>query len=130
LALTFLLSLIPFIAIVTYFHGLPGRNKWHRAEIVAIPLNLVAMMVLALLLFSGKDLGATQKKMKASDEAGNVVERIVPKSQFRKKIALFSSKTAAAPRKTTGCSTPCPTCWRSTSPRTCTSRPPRRGRGT
>jgi len=89
LSLVFFLSMIPSILIVTYFHGLPGKDKWHRAEKLGIPVNMLAMICLAYFLFSGKDLGSTQKKVQVSDETGKVVEKYVPKNQFRKKVALF-----------------------------------------
>ena len=89
LCLTILLAMIPSILIVAYFHGAPGRNQWHRAEIMGIPVNVLIVFVLVYGLFSGKDLGSTQEKVAVSDETGALVEKLVPKSQFRKKIALF-----------------------------------------
>ena len=89
LALIIFLAMIPSILIVAYFHGRPGKNRWHRAETFGIPINVVAVVCLSFFLFSGKDLGSTQKKVTVSDESGKVVEKVIPKSQFRKKIALF-----------------------------------------
>lgn len=92
LTLVILLSLLPSSAIIAYYHGMPGRNTWVKAEKVGIPLNVVFTAVLVLMLFQGKDLGSVSRTVTLQDETGKNVERVVPKSRFRKKIALFYFK--------------------------------------
>ncbi len=89
LCLTVLLAMIPSILIVAYFHGLPGRNQWHRIELFSVPVNILVVLALVYFLFAGKELGSTQRKIQVNDETGAVVEKVVVKSQFRKKVAIF-----------------------------------------
>ncbi len=92
LVLAILLSLLPSSCIVAYYHGLPGRNKWVKTERIGIPLNVVIAIVIIGMLFQGKDLGSVSRTVTLEDETGQKVERTVPKSGFRKKIALFYFK--------------------------------------
>ena len=55
----------------------------------ALPVNIILSAALLLFLFHGKDLGSTTQKVSYTDEEGKAVERIIPKSEFRKKVALF-----------------------------------------
>jgi len=84
-----LVSLLPSVAIVAFFHGTPGRQGWTRAEKVAVPSNLLVMIVLLVLTFSGKDLGAATTVVTVTDEEGVETERVIPKSEFRKRIMVF-----------------------------------------
>lgn len=45
--------------------------------------------VFLILVFSGKDLRATSSLVTLEDEDGHMVDRVVPKSEFRNKIMLF-----------------------------------------
>jgi len=93
--LVVLLSLIPTVLILSYFHGRPGRAKWIKAEKIVIPVNLVMSAALLFFLFYGKDLGAAKKTVIYIDDEGLTIERTIPKSEFRKKIALtyFDNET-------------------------------------
>ena len=83
------LSLIPTILMLTYFHGRADLHAWTKVERIGIPLNLVAAVVVLFVIFQGKDLGAATKTVVVEDEEGVKIEREIPKSEFRKKIALF-----------------------------------------
>ena len=89
LAWVILLSLIPTVFLLTYFHGKRSFGKWSRAEVIGLPANAVITIALVFILFQGKDLGAATKTLVLEDEKGDKIERIVYKSEFRKKIALF-----------------------------------------
>jgi len=84
-----LLSLIPSVILLAYFHGKPGRDNWTRTELIGIPLNLLLTIILLVVIFNGKDLGATTKTVTLENEEGERIERVIPKSQFRKKISSF-----------------------------------------
>lgn len=84
-----LFSIIPTILLLAYFHGRSGRFQWRRAEKIGIPINLFLSAGLLFFLFQGKDLGATTKTVTLTDEEGQTTERVIPKSEFRKKVALF-----------------------------------------
>ena len=80
-----LASLLPAVAIVAYFRG----RAWTWKAKMAIPANLVASALLLLLVFGTKDLGAATTTVTVEDEEGNTIERVVPKSEFRKRLVIF-----------------------------------------
>ncbi len=84
-----LASLIPTVLMLAYFHGRPGRNDWARLEKFGIPANLLAAALIVGFVFSGKHLGAATTKVVVETEEGRTIERVIPKSEFRKKVVLF-----------------------------------------
>jgi len=95
-SLVTLLSLIPTVLIISYFHGKPGRDKWTKTEKIFIPANLIISIVVLFVMFYGKDLGATTKTITLENEEGEKIERVIPKSEFRRKIAEFPFKNESA----------------------------------
>ena len=93
--LAVLLSLIPTVLILSYFHGARGRHKWIKAEKIIIPVNILVSAALLFFLFYGRDLGAATKKVVYINEEGLTIVRSIPKSEFRKKVALtyFDNET-------------------------------------
>ncbi len=83
------LSLIPTVLLLTYFHGKPGRNKWTKLERIGVPGNFLLTILLLFFIFKGKDLGAATTAVTIENEQGEKIERIIVKSEFRKKIAIF-----------------------------------------
>ncbi len=81
--------LIPTVFMLAYFHGAPGRDRWTRVEKIGIPVNLASVGLLLLIVFIGKDLGAATESVTLKDETGTMVERSIPKSEFRKNLASF-----------------------------------------
>ncbi len=81
--------MVPTVLMLAYFHGRPGRDAWTSLEKVGIPANVILAGALLLYSFAGKDLGAATIAVTLEDETGTSVERIVPKSEFRKRAALF-----------------------------------------
>jgi tetratricopeptide (TPR) repeat protein len=59
-------------------------------EKIGIPTNFAGTAVLLIFLFHGKDLGATTTSVSVVDELGQKTERVIPKNEFRKKVAIFS----------------------------------------
>ena len=94
-SLVVLLSFIPAVLAMAYFHGGRGRRKFGKAEKIIIPVNILLSVALQFFLFYGKDLGAATKKISYTDEAGQTIERTIPKSEFRKNVALcyFDNET-------------------------------------
>ena len=84
-----LASLTPTIALVSYFHGRPGARGWRPVEKIGIPANVLASAGLLVLMFATKDLGAATTRVTVHTEDGQRVERVVVKSEFRKRVALF-----------------------------------------
>jgi len=82
-------SFIPTVFMLAYFHGQPGSNEWATVEKVGIPANLVVAAVLVGFLFGDKNLGAVTTTVTLQTEEGRRIERVIPKSEFRKRVALF-----------------------------------------
>ena len=90
--LTSILSLIPSILILAYFHGAPGKDGWNNIEKIGIPVNVLASLIILFMFFSAEDLGAATETVYVQDENGNKIERIIPKANFRKNLAIFNFK--------------------------------------
>jgi len=84
-----LLSLIPTVFLLSYYHGRRSSGKWTKAEIIGLPANVVLSIVLAVMLFKGKDLGAATTSVSTLDEKGEIIERTFLKGEFRKKAVIF-----------------------------------------
>ncbi len=89
IAQVILISLIPAVVLLAYFHGAPDRQGWSTVEKIGIPLNVILSGALIFFLFSGKELGATSKTVVVQDETGQQIQRTIPKQAFRKRLALF-----------------------------------------
>ena len=50
LALFGLISILPSVVILAYFHGAPGKDEWTKIEKFGIPINI---LFIAIALFSG-----------------------------------------------------------------------------
>lgn len=93
LTLTILLTIIPSILILAYFHGKPGADKWTYFEKIGIPLNLVLLGVLVFTLFSDKNLGVTAKKIRVTNEDGKELVRTIATKDSLKKMVIFHFDT-------------------------------------
>ncbi len=89
IAFVILLSLIPTVLILAYFHGQPDKQRWTRVEAIGIPVNLIVTVILLTVLFQGSELGATSTNVTVQTEDGTLIERAIPKSEFRKRVLLF-----------------------------------------
>jgi len=49
-----LLSLVPSIILVAYFHGRKGVSKWTRIELIGLPINIIAAVLVLFLIFQEK----------------------------------------------------------------------------
>lgn len=85
--LLLLLILLPSILLVA--HASEKHGGWTRLQKIGIPCNLVGAVILLLVLFGGKDMGSAQKTVTVTDDDGTAVERVIPKSEFRKHVAVF-----------------------------------------
>ncbi|MBT8143861.1 MAG: hypothetical protein KJO55_04110, partial [Gammaproteobacteria bacterium] len=85
-----LLTMLPTVALIAWFHGTPGKDTWAPTEKVLIPINIIIAAGVLFALFGGEELGATTTTVTATDEQGATVTRVVPKPQYRESIALFS----------------------------------------
>jgi len=85
-----LLSLIPTAAIVAFMRSPASRTNHSWLKKYGIPANIGGSALLLVLMFGTKDLGAATTSVVVEDEDGNAIERVVPKSEFRKRVALFT----------------------------------------
>lgn len=83
------LLLLPSVLLIAWFHGRPGRDRWTRGERIGIAANLLVAGLVLFGVFHGRDLGAATTTVVIEDDEGNAVERIVPKSEFRKSLVVF-----------------------------------------
>jgi tetratricopeptide (TPR) repeat protein len=88
-SLVALLSFVPTVLLLAYFHGRPGARKWVKAEKIGIATNLVASAALLVFMFYGKTLGAATTTVTLKDEQGQTIKRVIPKNEFRKSFVLF-----------------------------------------
>jgi tetratricopeptide (TPR) repeat protein/tRNA A-37 threonylcarbamoyl transferase component Bud32 len=79
--------LLPAVVVVAYVLG--GGGRWRAAQTAGVSANVVVAILALVVLFGGKDLGAATVAVTVTDEDGNTVERVIPKAEFRKRIALF-----------------------------------------
>ena len=49
IALFGIVSIIPSVFILAYFHGAPGKDEWNRLEKVGIPMNVIFIALMILL---------------------------------------------------------------------------------
>ncbi len=82
-------GMLPSVILLAWTHGKPGKDRWTLADKIMVPVNVALTIGLMVLLFSGKELGATTLERTGEDETGATVKRMVPKSVFRKRVGLF-----------------------------------------
>jgi serine/threonine protein kinase/tetratricopeptide (TPR) repeat protein len=84
-----LLSLFPSVVIFAFQRNRGSIAEWTRLGKVGIPINVAASVAMLVLMFGTKELGAATSSIVVRDEDGNAVERVVPKSEFRKRLVIF-----------------------------------------
>jgi len=84
-----LLLLLPAVITLAWVHGRPGKDTWGRTPKVIVAANLLAAVLMVAFLSSGRDLGAVTQTIAVEDENGAVTERVVPKSEYRRRLLLF-----------------------------------------
>ena len=90
LVVTLLLLLFPAVIILAWRHGAPGADDWTKVDGAVIGLNLAVAAGTLFVIFGGQELGAATTVKLIEDEAGNTVERVVPKAAFRRTVLLYA----------------------------------------
>lgn len=85
-----LLSLLPSIILVSYFHGKKGVSRWTKVELIGMPLNIIVASLVLFFVFKGKDLGAITTTLKVQNEDGVEVEKVVVKNEFMKRLFIYN----------------------------------------
>ena len=81
--------LIPSPLMLAWNHGKPGRDRMTMAVKVGISANVAFCVAFLWVVFAGTDLGAATTAVTVETEEGEVIERVVVKAEFRKRVALF-----------------------------------------
>ena len=89
LSFAVLLSMIPSIIILSYFHGKPGKDHWNGIEKVFVPANFIISTIVIFIMFYPKDLGAITKDIVIEDENGETITKTIIKSEFKKNIIIW-----------------------------------------
>ncbi|UCH85678.1 MAG: tetratricopeptide repeat protein, partial [Candidatus Latescibacterota bacterium] len=84
-----LLLLFPTAVITAWTFIARQRLKLGRWRRVLIPANILAMAVVVLVLFHDKELGALTTTVTVEGEDGQAIERVVPKAEFIRHVAIF-----------------------------------------
>ncbi len=84
-----LVTLLPTALLLAYKRAQPAGIGWSTLNKLTIPANLLGSAAILFLMFGAKELGAVTTTVTIENEAGESVKRVVPKSEFRKRIAIF-----------------------------------------
>ncbi len=83
-----LLTLLPSVWTVTWFHGRAGSRKWRPLEKVVLPANIIVTALILFFIFEGKDLGATTREVSVTNIDGKVIKREIVKEEFRRSLLI------------------------------------------
>ncbi len=83
-----LLSLIPSVWILAA-RKTGEAPLWSKLTRIGVPANVLVSLILLYALFYGRDIGAATKTVTVQDETGTTIERVIPKREFRKSLALY-----------------------------------------
>ena len=84
-----LVSMVPTVGMLAYFHGRPGRDEWTKTEKIGIPINVIITGCLLVYFFGGRELGSATTEINIKNEAGQTIRRQIPKSELMKRLAIF-----------------------------------------
>ena len=57
-----IITLIPSIIMIAYFHGRPGKDEWKSAELVGIPINIFVTFICIFVFISPDLLSGDQEQ--------------------------------------------------------------------
>ncbi len=95
LGLIVLLSMLPTVSMLAYFHGKPGRDEWTRTEKIGIPLNILFTGIMIFIIFSGQELGSATTQVTVRNDLGQMIKRRVPAGEFNRRVAIFFFRNQA-----------------------------------
>lgn len=84
-----LLLLLPAVLVLAWRHGAPGEDPWTKTDAAVIGINLIAAGGVLMAVFSGEELGAATTVRLLEDDAGDTVERVLPKAEFRRDVMVW-----------------------------------------
>jgi tetratricopeptide (TPR) repeat protein/tRNA A-37 threonylcarbamoyl transferase component Bud32 len=84
-----LFALVPAVGMLAWRRVGGSDSSWMRVARIGIPANVVAAGALLFILFGGSDLGAATVTVSVRNEMGDLINRDIPKSEYRRRVALF-----------------------------------------
>jgi len=84
-----LLALLPAVGIVAWYRKGIHRRSWVRVAGLGIPANVIAAAGLLFVLFGKADMGSATTMVSVRNELGDLINRAIPKSAYRRRLALF-----------------------------------------
>jgi tetratricopeptide (TPR) repeat protein len=84
-----LFALVPAVGMLAWRRVGGSDSSWMRVARIGIPANMVAAAALLFVLFGGSDLGAATVSVSVRNEMGDLINRAIPKSEYRRSVALF-----------------------------------------
>jgi tetratricopeptide (TPR) repeat protein len=94
IAMVGLLCLIPTVWILAARNGARTR-VWSLITRIGVPANIVVTLIVLFAVSAGRDIGAATETVAVRDETGETIERVVPKNEFRKSLALYLPTNAS-----------------------------------
>lgn len=89
LVLIGLLSMLPTVIMVAYYHGAPGKDEFNKVEKVGIPVNALATVALLAVLIQGQQVSATSETRTVTDEHGQQLVMEVAKESFVQSVNVY-----------------------------------------
>ena len=89
MVLTGMLTMLPTVMMIAWFHGKPGKDEWNRVEKIGIPLNLIVAIVLAVTVVPQRPAQATSEVRTAATTDGEKFVVEVPRSDLLRNAAVF-----------------------------------------
>jgi len=87
--LIFALILIPAVAVFTYNHGRPGKDKWKSYEKIFVPINFIIAFLFAGIFSPGNQMNASINEVQITTETGDTISRVIPSLATSKSFAAF-----------------------------------------
>ncbi len=84
-----MLAMLPAIILFAYNHGAPGKDRWTKAEKIAIPLNVLATLVILYLVGPSLTVEAAIETVSIPDETGVVREFEVARQGYHREAISF-----------------------------------------
>jgi tetratricopeptide (TPR) repeat protein/predicted Ser/Thr protein kinase len=84
-----LASLVPTVVLLASSDQKQSPSRLATVKRLGVPANVVVAAVLLSVLFHGKELGAATKTIMVQNEEGRTIQRVIPKSEFRRRVAFF-----------------------------------------
>ena len=53
LALFGVVSILPSVVIIAYFHGAPGKDEWTKIEKIGVPINIIFIFSILVIGYKG-----------------------------------------------------------------------------